>query len=377
MVRIERWVCNTCNKKWIYPIDTCLYCRGKIAKQVGTKAKVIGVTEVFVPSPLHPIIPYHVLMLQDEHGNKMPKKTIKGYAVGDTYEDKPSSDANTVAIVKVKYDFEEAVKEALWLIGGLSVDKNTKILIKPNISLPGASYLGICTNEKVLDGLLAVLKEKGVPSANITVAEQSFFVPLEKAAEKSGILEILKKYGLGLTDISRGVFIGKKEREFSFSIAKIAYDADIIINLPVIKTDMVLGLDGAFENLTRFLAKENFESYARDRKKAVQALAVLPKVLPQMVILGDGTIGMQGNGPGEYGEPGFFNMLFGARNPVAHDTVVAEILCLPTIPYVELAGKLGVGEYDLKKINVIGNELDSVKRDIKQPIGSKLIKRQE
>ena len=316
-------------------------------------------------------------MLQDEHGNKMPKKTIKGYAVGDAYEDTPSSEPHTVAIVKVKYDFEEAVKDALYLIGGLSIDKHAKILIKPNISLPGASYLGICTNEKVLDGLLAVLREQGIPSGNIVVGEQSFFVPLEKAAEKSGALEILKKYGLPLTDLSKGDFVEKKEREFSFKIAKIVYDVDLIINLPVIKTDMVLGLDGAFENLTRFLAKENFESYARDRKKAVQALAVLPKALPAMVILGDGTIGMQGNGPGEYGEPGFFNMLFAARNPVAHDAIVAEVLCLSTPPYVELAGKLGIGEYDIKKINVVGNELDAVKRDIKQPIGSKLIKRQE
>ena len=34
------------------------------------------------------------------------------------------------------------------------------------------------------------------------------------------------------------------------------------------------------------------------------------------------------------------------------------------------------GEYDISKIKVIGNELDALRRDIKQPIGSKLIKKE-
>ena len=374
MTKNIRWICEKCDKKWIHPIEKCLYCNGEIKKQIGTKLKVIGLTKVHISCPPHPIVPYNVLMLEDEHGNRMPKKTIKDYEIGDDYIDEADSSENAVSIVKIKYDFYEAVKEALELIGGVKVDKKTKVLIKPNLSIPGYAYIGICTNPKVIGALVQYLLDKGVLKENITIAEQSFFVPLEKAAEKSGVYEIIKQFGINYIDISKTEFEVMKEREFTFEVSKIVRDFDLIFNVPVIKTDMLLGIDGAFENLTRFLSKKTFDSLARDPQKAVNALALLPKMFPKFITLGDASIGMQGNGPTEHGEPGFFNLIFAARNPVVHDKIVQEVFCLRKLPYVELAGKLGMGAYEVSKIKLIGNELDALRRDIKQPIGSKLIK---
>ncbi len=374
MTKTIRWVCEKCDKKWIHPVETCLYCNGAIKKQIGTKLKVIGSTKVYAPCPPHPVVPYNILMLEDEHGNRMPKKVIKDYKIGDAYEDKVDSSENSIAVVKIKYDFYEAVKEALELIGGIDVNKNSRILIKPNLSLPGYAYIGICTNPKVLDALIEYLLNKGAKRENITLAEQSFFVPLEEVGEKSGIDKLVKKFNVNYADISKTEFEEKREREFTFEVSRIVNDFDLIFNVPAIKTDMLLGLDGAFENLTRLLSKKTFDELSRDVKKAVMALAVLPNVLPRFITIGDASIGMQGNGPGEYGEPGFYNMLFAARNPVVHDKAVQEVFCLRKLPYVELASKLGIGEGDISKINFVGNELDALRKDVKQPIGSKLIK---
>lgn len=374
MTKTIRWICEKCDKKWIHPVDTCLYCNGEIKKQIGTKLKVEGITKVFIPCPLHPIVPYNVLMLSDENGNRMPKKTIKDYEIGDSYEDKADSSENVVSVVKIKYDFYEAVKEALELIGDISVDENKKILIKPNLCIPGYAYIGICTNPKVIEALIQYLLDKGAKKENITIAEQSFFVPLEKIGNKSGIEAIIKKFGVNYVDISKTEFEEKKEREFTFEISKIVNDFDLILNVPVIKTDMILGIDGAFENLIRFLSKKTFDELAKDPKKAAMALSVLPNILPKFITIGDASIGMQGNGPAMHGEPGFFNMIFASRNPVVHDKAVQEVFCLRKLPYVELAGQLGLGERDITKITFIGNELDAIRRDIKQPIGSKLIK---
>ncbi|MCK5282659.1 MAG: DUF362 domain-containing protein [Nanoarchaeota archaeon] len=375
MAKILRWLCEKCNKKWIYPIETCLYCKGKVKKQIGTKTKVIGYTKVSIPSPLHPVIPYNVLLLGDEHGNKMPKKTIKDYNVGDLYEDIPDSSENSISAVKIKYDYYEAVKEALELIGDIIVDENKKILVKPNLSIPGYSYLGMCTNHKLMDALIQLLLDKGAKKENITIAEQSFFMPLEKAVAKTGTPEIIKKYSINYVDISKTEFEEKKIREFTFEISKIVNDFDVILNVPVIKTDMLLGLDGSFENLTRFLSKKNFDELAKDPQKAALALAVLPGLFPKFITIGDASIGLQGNGPAQYGEPGYYDIIFVARNPVVHDRAVQEVLCLRKLPYVELASQLGSGEYDISKIKFIGNELEALRRDIKQPIGSKLIKK--
>ena len=375
MVKVIRWICEKCDKKWIHPVEICLYCNGEIKKQVGSKTKVVGCTKVSIFNPLHPIVPYNVLILEDENGNKMPKKTIKDYNVGESYEDVPDSSENVVSVVKIKYDFYEAVKEALELIGGIEISADKKILIKPNLSIPGHAYMGICTNPKVLDALIQILIEKGAKKENITIAEQSFFVPFEKAVAKSGVLDLLKKYGVNYIDISQTEFEEKKEREFTFEVSKIVNEFDLILNVPVIKTDMVLGIDGAFENITRFLSKKNFDELAKDLNKAAMALAVLSSILPKFITIGDASIGMQGNGPAQYGEPGFYNLIFASRNSVVHDRAVQEVFCLRELPYIELASQMGLGEYDLSKIKFIGNELDALRRDVKHPIGSKLIKK--
>ena len=98
---IIRWVCEKCNKKWIYPIEICVYCKGGITKQKGTKIKVIGATKVFIQSPMHPIVPYNILLLQDEFGNRLPKKTMKEYKIGDTYTEQKAKTKDAVSIVKI------------------------------------------------------------------------------------------------------------------------------------------------------------------------------------------------------------------------------------------------------------------------------------
>src|SRR3989338_1554999 len=125
---IIRWVCENCNKKWIYPIEKCVYCKGNITKQKGTKIKVVGITKVMIPSPMHPVIPYNIILLQDEHGNRIPKKTMKDYKIGDDYIEQKARTDDAVSVVKVKYDIYEAIKEALGLLTALILKMETRCL---------------------------------------------------------------------------------------------------------------------------------------------------------------------------------------------------------------------------------------------------------
>lgn len=370
MVKILRWVCKKCDKKWIYPVDRCVYCKEKVEKEVGVKTRVVGVSKVFIPSPYHPIIPYHILILQDEHGNRMPKKTIKEYKIGEIYEDKPDKDA--VSIVKIKYDIYEAVKEAIELID--DVDIKGKILIKPEIIAKAYPYMAFNTNPKVIDALIKLLIEKGAKKEDITVAEQSFFASMEDMLPRSEIGKVCEKYGVRFVDLSKKEFEKKKAGEFEFEVCKEVLDKDLVINVPVMKTDMLLGISGALENMTRAVSKKNFFELQKEPMKAVQAIGLLTKVLPKYVTIGDATIGMQGNAP-KYGEPIFFNIIMASRDPVALDKIFQEMCLLRKAEYVEIAGKLGVGEANLDKIKVVGNELVAVQKEIKPAYGSKLIKK--
>ena len=205
-----RWICKKCNKKWIYPIERCIYCKDAVEKQIGKKVKVVGVTKILIPSPEHPIIPYYALILEDEHGNRMPKKTMKEYKLGESYRWEKSDDESAVSIIKIKYDFYEAIKHALQLIGDIDVNPSSKVLIKPNIMADAYSYQAITTNPKVVKVLIEYLFEKGVKKENVTIAEQTQFGEFEKAANKSGFSSLANELGVKLVDLGKTEFIEKE-----------------------------------------------------------------------------------------------------------------------------------------------------------------------
>jgi len=369
---ILRWKCDKCNKKWIYPIDKCVYCKGKIMKEVGKQMDVVGITKVNIDCPQHPIVPYYTLILKDEHGNRMPKKVMKEYKIGDEYKREGSADECAVSIVKIKYDFDEAVKEALELMSFQAED--TKILIKPNIMVEAYPYQGMTTNPRVVLSLIKYLLGKGVKKENITIVEQTQFGEFEKAIKKSGFAELAKQLEIKLVDLSKTEFVEKESGGFKFKVSTEMYNNDLIINVPVMKTHLLLGISGALENITRVVSAENYKELQKDPAKALEAIAHLHNVLPKYLTLGDATIGMQGNGPLKYGEPAFLNILLASRDPVAADKIFQEIGLLRKAQIIETAEKLGIGTSDLREIVVVGDELDACRRELKPAIGSKLIK---
>src|SRR3989338_5741726 len=182
---IIRWVCEKCDKKWIYPVEKCIFCKGNITKQKGTKIKVVGMTKD------------NILLLQDEFGNRIPKKTMKEYKIEDIYVEERAKTKNAVAVIKIKYDIYEAIKYSLELIGGMNFDKKDRILIKPSAVAAAYPYQAVNTNPKFIDALLDILEEKGVKKENILVAEQALIgSDASDAASKAGILEICKKHGV-------------------------------------------------------------------------------------------------------------------------------------------------------------------------------------
>ena len=105
-----------------------------------------------------------------------------------------------------------------------------------------------------------------------------------------------------------------------------------------------------------------------------KTLPVLVKVIKNIVNIADATNGMQGQGPLALGEPAFLNMILASKDPVALDKIFQEIGLLTKAEHIETASKLGIGSSDLVDIEVVGEELDACRRELKPAIGSKLIK---
>ncbi|MDP6547629.1 MAG: DUF362 domain-containing protein [Candidatus Woesearchaeota archaeon] len=375
---IIRWVCKKCSKEWIYPVERCIYCKDNIEKKISRKLKVVGFTKVNIPSVMHPIIPYNILILEDENGNRIPKKTIKDYEIGDFYEEESSKKENAVSIVKIKYDVDIAVEEALHLINDLDVNESSKILIKPNMMAASYPYLAITTNPKTVSAVIKYLIKKGAKKENISIAEQCIYAPFEAALKKTGFEQLCKSHGIKFIDLSKSKFVEKDIGGMNIKITKEVFDKDLIINIPVLKTHLLFGISGAFENIARAVSKENLlqiENLAKERKiDPDDVIAKLHKLLPKYITIGDGTIGMEGNGPLN-GNPAFLNYILASKDPVAHDAVFNELgLFMRKSRYLEIANKLGLGDNNIEKIDIAGNELMATARELSPAIGSKLMK---
>ena len=357
---IIRWVCEKCSKKWIYPVEKCVYCKGSTIKQKGTKIKVAGITKVAIPSPMHPTIPYNVLLLEDEHGNRLPKKTMKDYKIGDMYVEQKAKGKDAVAVVKVKYDIYEAIKEAIELLNGIELSTDDKILVKPSIVTAAYPYQAVNTNPDFLNALIMVLIEHGIKKENIMVAEQALIgSDAVDAASKAGILEVCKKNGIGFVDISKGSFEEIESDGYGFNVLKEALSRKVI-NAPIMKTDFQLGISGAMENLSRLCDESTQKRMYFD--DIDETLPKLTKAFPDVFTIADATSGMQGQGPLTLGEPAFLNLVYAGRNPAMLDAVFCEATVLGIPAYIKL------NKESIKNIEVVGNELDALKYPIKKPV---------
>ncbi len=78
------YYCSNCKKCWNHPIDRCIFC-GKTTTQIQEDHfKVIGYTEVFIPSTENEKVPYFVSLLEDQQGNKKFQKSFQKPEIGKT-----------------------------------------------------------------------------------------------------------------------------------------------------------------------------------------------------------------------------------------------------------------------------------------------------
>ena len=338
----------------------CVYCKGPTRKQIGTKIKVVGMTKVAIPSPMHPIIPYNIVLLEDENGSRLPKKTMKDYKIGDDFILEKAHSNDAVSISKVKYDIFEAIKQSVGLLKDVSIRSDDKILIKPSIISAAYPYQAVNTNPEFLDALLNFLFEIGVKKENIIMAEQALIgSDSVDASSKAGVLEICKRHSIQFMDISKGPFEKIISDGYDLNVFKEALDRKII-NAPIMKTNFQLTISGAVENLSRLVDEQTQRRMYQDNIDET-----LPKLAKKLNIftIADATNGMQGQGPLALGEPAFLNLILSGHNPFCVDIAFCEIAMLPIPRYV------GQG-INPKTIEFVGNELDALKYPIKQPVPS-------
>ena len=77
-----KYCCVHCKKCWNHPVEKCIFCGKEITQIKETRYKVIGYTEVFIPSTGNEKVPYFVNLLEGKQGHKIFQKTFQKYDLG-------------------------------------------------------------------------------------------------------------------------------------------------------------------------------------------------------------------------------------------------------------------------------------------------------
>jgi uncharacterized protein (DUF362 family) len=359
------WKCERCDKTWNYKVDECLFCKEKVKEMRPKEWTVKGVTQIFVPSEEHQRFPYYNLLLEDEFGNYHLKKTFKEYKIGDKIKHEVSNEKINVAVCDIDYSVEKATKRAIELIGGIKADSKTKILIKPNIVLAKNPATGIVTNPLVVSGIIEYFLSQGASNKNITIAEGSLQgVDSAKAIEKSGYGELCEKYGVKFKDILAGKFISKETnlggKKSIIQISEEVFNADVVISVPVVKTHFQTGVSLGIKNMKGVITHGSRKIMHKGDLQ--DQIALLCSTLPKFITIADGSIGLEGMGPGALGKPANLGLIIAGKDPVAVDAVICRIIKLDVPGHITKAGEMGVGESNLHKIEIVGEELEVVQK---------------
>ncbi len=237
-----------------------------------------------------------------------------------------------VSILKATYS-APGIEPLLEPLGGMErfIKKGDKVLLKVNLLSAREPEKAVTTHPEFVRAVaMAVRKAGGRPYIGDSPGGTFSQRTLGKAYKRSGLEELANEENIPLNYDTgvRKLDIPKGKRLSWSPVCNYVLDADRVIALPKLKTHSLQYLTlackimyGAVPGLTK--AKYHAQ-FPRRASFADMLLDVLMLVKPQLVIM-DGILGMQGQGPGS-GDPVRLGWILASTDPVAMDITVCRII---------------------------------------------------
>ena len=202
-----------------------------------------------------------------------------------------------------------------------TLEKNAKIVLKPNLVVAKDHTEGATTNPKTCAGVIEYLQDNGYK--NIHIMESAWVgADTKRAFSVCGYTNISKKYSVPLLDVKQDAYIERPVEDTQLTVSKSAYEADFIINLPVIKGHCQTRLTCALKNMKGLIPDSEKRRYHREGLH--RPIAYLNRVIKQDFIVADGILGDLDFEEG--GNPVRMNVMLAGADPVLIDSYAASLL---------------------------------------------------
>jgi len=279
---------------------------------------------------------------------------------GSTYDSSTQRDT-AVVLRENGATIEATVQKAVEMLGGFKeIGRDDLVLVKPNVCSPKNPDGMVITDPKLLEAVLRLVKKK---SSNVLVVESdSASGTAEKKILNTGFMDVIKKCDVEFFNLTKDYVEEHKVAGLTFAIPKTALRADYIINIPKFKTNMDVGLSIAMKNMFGFVAPRK-KTYLHPRLADV--IVYLNKVIRQDMIITDGIVAMEGLGP-VLGSKVDLGLIVAGRNAITVDAACCYIAGFNPYAVEPLwkAHQQNMGEIDPQKIQFLGEDVNSVKRNL-------------
>jgi uncharacterized protein (DUF362 family) len=258
-----------------------------------------------------------------------------------------------------------------------------------------------CTHSETLEGILEFLKSIG-KLRNVIIAESTASGSTMEGFDNYGYTKLLSRYPVKLVDLDNEPFeemyvIDEKDMNpHMIKVSSIITDPDsYIVSVARMKTHISVGATLSLKNVVigAPIKDKGFTLYNEDKRFSEKAVASKPDAVsykrflhgsgyyainynmatlartlhPDLAVI-DGFEGMEGNGP-TLGTPVDHRICVVSQDWLSADRVGVELMGMDfaKIGYLSFCAKMSMGEADLDKISIVGENIKDHIRTYKLP----------
>jgi uncharacterized protein (DUF362 family) len=245
-----------------------------------------------------------------------------------------------------RYDvgaIERAVAAGVEAIG-VDLAGRRSALIKPNLVIAAKPRTGIVTHPAVVEAIVRFLRARGFES--IAIADgPGVGLDVERVFEVTGYRALAERLGVGLIDFNTS---DRREREWKYGkigVPAVLEDVDLYVNVPKAKTHGYTTVTLSIKNHKGMLSEEHKKL---DHQLGLhEPLVEQAKLAPPGLIVLDGVIGVEGDGPLN-GRPVRSSFLAVGTNMLEVDAAASRLMGFDprTVKHLRIASEQGLGTID-------------------------------
>jgi len=261
---------------------------------------------------------------------------------------------------------ETGLERLLLQLGGLErfVRPGQRVLIKPNLLAGKPPERAVTTHPQLVRAVIEAVRHV---SAIPLVGDSPGIGTPAQVARACGVLQVCEETGTPFLPFSDSETVSLGAGSFQrLEIARDLLEADVIINLPKLKTHQMMGLTCAVKNLFGAVVgmrkiRLHLQAGTSKASFAELLLALAGRLAPALTIV-DAVTAMEGDGPGS-GDPVHVGALFGGASCVAVDTLALALTGLPPerVWTQQAALRLDLPGSHMEQLELVGDPLERLR----------------